>query len=205
MNAWSDFNNAEPQQSFDLIPKGTVAPVTMKIRPGGYNDPSEGWTGGYATLGKTDAVFLDCEFVVSEGQFAKRKIWTLIGLHSPKGPTWANMGRSMVRAILNSARGISEKDESAEAKAKRCINGFEDLNGIEFLAKIDVEKGQPGYDDKNVIKEAVTPETKAWKAFYEAGGAWRPSGGPIAAAAAVGAVAQQAAANGSSRPPWAQQ
>ena len=35
MSAWNDFNDAEQQQSFDLIPKGTVAPVRMTIKPGG--------------------------------------------------------------------------------------------------------------------------------------------------------------------------
>jgi len=30
MNAnWTDFNNAESQQSFDVIPKGTIVPVRM--------------------------------------------------------------------------------------------------------------------------------------------------------------------------------
>jgi hypothetical protein len=50
MNAWNDFNDADSQQSgFDLIPKGTVVPVRMTIKPGGYDDPEQGWGGGYAT------------------------------------------------------------------------------------------------------------------------------------------------------------
>ena len=49
MSAWNDFNDAEQQQTFDLIPKGTVAKVRMTIKPGGYDDPNQGWTGGYAT------------------------------------------------------------------------------------------------------------------------------------------------------------
>ena len=45
-----DFQDADPQQSgFDLIPKGTTVPVRMTIKPGGYDDPSQGWGGGYAT------------------------------------------------------------------------------------------------------------------------------------------------------------
>ena len=40
------FNDAESQQSgFDLIPKGTIVPVRMTIKPGGYDDPSQGWGG----------------------------------------------------------------------------------------------------------------------------------------------------------------
>ena len=48
MSAWNDFNDAEHQQSFDLIPKGTVAKVRMTVKPGGYDDPSQGWVGGHA-------------------------------------------------------------------------------------------------------------------------------------------------------------
>ena len=49
MNTWTDFNDAEQQQGFDLIPKGTTVKVRMTIKPGGHDDPAQGWTGGYAT------------------------------------------------------------------------------------------------------------------------------------------------------------
>ncbi len=102
-----DFNSASEQTSFDLIPKGTLVRVRMTIKPGGFDDASQGWTGGYATRSSsTGSVYLNCEFVVTDGEFARRKMWSLIGLHSPKGPEWANMGRTMVKAILNSARNV---------------------------------------------------------------------------------------------------
>ena len=155
-----DFQGADPQQEFDLIPKGTVAKVNMMIKPGGYNDPERGWTGGYATCSSTtDSVYLNCEFVVLEGPFAKRKVWSLIGLYSPKGPTWGNSGRSFIRAILNSARGFAEKDNSPQAIAARQIKGIEDLNGIEFIAKIAVEKNQDA-EERNLIKIALTKDHK---------------------------------------------
>jgi hypothetical protein len=94
---------------------------------------------------------------VTEGQYARRKIFTLIGLYSPKGPDWANMGRSLVRGMLNSARGISDKDMSPEAQAARRISGFADLDGIEFVARIDIGTDASG-DDKNEIRSAVTPD-----------------------------------------------
>ncbi len=163
--AWQDFNDADAQNNFDLIPKGTIAPVRMMIKPGGIDDHSRGWTGGYATRAKeSDAVYLNCEFVVTAGEFARRKIWSLIGLYSPKGPEWANMGRAFIRAILNSARGLSDKDASPRAIEARRIRGFVDLDGIEFLAKIDVEKDANG-DPKNVIKFAITPDMKEYQGF----------------------------------------
>ena len=88
MTTWNDFNDAEQQHDFDLIPKGTVARLRMTIKPGGYDDPSQGWTGGYATQSfDTGSVYLACEFVVLEGEYAKRKLWSNVGLYSPKGPT----------------------------------------------------------------------------------------------------------------------
>ena len=160
-----DFNSAAEQSSFDPIPKGSNVRVHMTIRPGGFDDASQGWTGGYATRNaSTGSVYLNCEFVVMEGEFARRKMWSLIGLLSPKGPEWAGMGRTLIKAILNSARGIHPGDNSAAAQNARRINGFIDLDGIEFLGKVDWEKDQNG-QDKSVIKSAVTPDNKDYAAL----------------------------------------
>jgi len=157
MSAWNDFNDAEQQQSFDLIPKGTAAPVRMTIKPGGHDDASQDWTGGYATQSfETGSIFLACEFVILDGEYARRKMWSNIGLHSSKGPSWANMGRTFIRAALNSARNIHPQDNSPQAAAGRRIQGFHELDGIEFIARIDVEKDGRG-DLRNVVKIAVEP------------------------------------------------
>jgi len=155
MSLWNDFNDA--QTNSNVIPKGTLAKVRLTLRPGGYDDPSQGWTGGYARRGATGAVYLDAEYTVLEGPFAKRKIWSMIGLYSPNGPNWTNMGRSLIRGILNSSRGISDKDNSPEAQARRRINGFADLDGLEFVARIDIGQDTNG-EDKNEIKSAVMPD-----------------------------------------------
>ena len=197
MTVWNDFNDAEQQQTFDVIPKGTVAWVRMTIKPGGYNDPSQGWTGGWATQSdETGAVYLACEFVVLEGPFAKRKLWSNIGLHSPKGPTWSGMGRSFLRALLNSARNVRPEDNSPQAAAARRIQGFHELEGIEFVAKIDVERDGRG-DPRNIIKQAVEPGQSDW-----------PSGAPPAAGAAARVAAPATTHAGpaapTGRPTWAQ-
>jgi hypothetical protein len=154
MSLWNDFNDA--QSNTNIIPKGTLAKVRLTLRPGGFDDPAQGWTGGYAKRGATGAVFLDAEFTILEGPYAKRKIWSMIGLYSPNGPNWANMGRSLIRGILNSARGISDKDNSPEAQARRRISGFADLDGLEFVARIDVGTDSNG-EDKNEIRAALAP------------------------------------------------
>jgi hypothetical protein len=207
--SWNDFNDAESQTSYDLIPKGTIVPVRMTIKPGGHDDPAQGWTGGYATRNETTgSIYLNAEFVITEGPFTKRKVWSLVGLLSLKGPEWGNMGRSFVRGILNSARGLSDKDNSPQTQAARRINGFADIDGIEFLAKIDVGKDQNG-DAKNEIRFAVTPNQKDWETYQKNGGAWKPGGVPanapggVPASAPASAPAAQPAAN-PSRPAWAQ-
>ena len=157
--SWIDFNDAK--QNCNIIPMGTLAKVRFTIRPGGFDDPAQGWTGGYATRGTTGSVYLSGEFTVLDGPYARRKIFTLIGLYSPKGPDWANMGRSLIRGMLNSACGISDKDSSAQAQAARRISGFADLDGLEFVARIDVGTDTNG-EEKNEIRAAVTPDHKEY-------------------------------------------
>jgi hypothetical protein len=206
--AWNDYNDAGSQASYDLIPKGTIVPVRMTIKPGGFDDPSQGWTGGYATHNDTTgSVYLSAEFVITEGPFAKRKVWSLIGLLSLKGPEWGSMGRSFVRGILNSSRGLSDKDNSLQAQNSRRINGFADLDGIEFLAKIDVGKDANG-DPKNEIRFAVMPNHKDWEAYQKSGGLWKPgivvAGVNATVPAATPATTDTQPSANPNRPNWAQ-
>ncbi len=196
-SAWNDFNSADDQNSFDLIPKGTLVKVRMTIKPGGYDDPAQGWTGGYATQNQTTgSVYLNCEFVVLDGPYARRKMWSLIGLHSNKGPEWANMGRAFIKGILNSARGLHPQDSSPQAQQARRISGFADLDGIEFVGKVEMEKDQYG-EDKNVIKMAITPDRKEYAGVMG-------SVAPQPAQQQAPASQQQPAAAPAGRPSWAQ-
>lgn len=79
-----DFNDADQQQSFDLIPKGTLARVRMSIKPG---------------------------------------------------------------------------DSTPQAQAARRIAGFGNLDGLEFVARFDIEKDAKG-EDKNTIKSVIEPDHK---------------------------------------------
>ena len=149
-------NDAETQQPFTLIDAGTIVKVRMDIRPGGHDDAEKGWDGGYAKKNKeTGSIYLDCQFTVMEGDYAKRKIWSKIGLHSEKGPNWHNMGKSFMKAIVDSAYGFSRKDQSEKAVTTRNACSFHSLNGIEFTAKIDIETDDKG-KKKNIIQTALT-------------------------------------------------
>ena len=200
-NTWQDFNDAEQQQGFDLIPKGALVKVRMTIKPGGFDDAARGWTDGYATESfDTGSIYLAAEFVVLEGEFAKRKLWSNIGLHSPKGDAWANMGRTFIRAALNSAYGVLPSDQSPEAQNARRIGSFSALDGIEFVARIDVEKDNKG-EYRNTIKQVIEPDHKDYARLMGVP--------PKAGAAPVAAAPQAKPANPArpasvGKPAWAQ-
>jgi len=199
--SWMNFNDAEEQTSGDVIPHKTLAKVHMKIRAGGYNDEAKGWTGGIATRSdKTGAVYLDCEYTIIGGKYNKRKVWSLVGLSSPKGPKWEQMGRSFIRAALESARGIRPQDTSEQAMKARQVNGLADLDGLEFVAQIDVEKAEPGseYGDKNKINTVIPVTHKDYSALMNG---QEPASAPAAQAPAAN---QQAPAQGGGTPAWAQ-
>lgn len=204
MSAWNDFNDAEQQQSFDLIPKGTVAPVRMTIKPGGHDDAAQGWTGGYATQSfETGSIFLACEFVILDGEYARRKMWSNVGLHSSKGPAWGNMGRTFIRAVLNSSRNIQPQDNSPQAAAARRIQGFNELDGIEFVARIDVEKDGRG-EMRNVVKMAVEPDQTDYPRGATSAAPRSAATYQAPPASSIPAQAQAQRAPVSGKPSWAQ-
>ncbi len=200
MTQWNDFNDAGQQAGFDLVPKGTLVKVRMTIKPGGYDDASRGWTGGWATESEqTGSVFLNAEFVVLDGQFAKRKMWSLVGLHSSKSDEWANMGRAFLRAALNSARGVSPQDNSAHAQTARRIQHFGELDGLVFIGRVDIEKDSRG-DDRNTIRQAIEPDHKDYARLMSG----IPSTGTATPASASPSTPAASARAPISKPSWAQ-
>ncbi|XCA33334.1 MAG: hypothetical protein ABS808_00370 [Wolbachia endosymbiont of Polyergus mexicanus] len=148
----TDFNTAKSQSN--LIPKGTTVKVKMTIKPGGY----ECWLTKSPTTG---SIYLNAEFTVIEGPYARHKIYQAIGIKSGKAEgaedVWGEMGRSMLRSILESARNIHPHDTSEKAVVARKINSIADFNGLEFTAKVGIE-ADSRYGDRNRITAVVTPE-----------------------------------------------
>lgn len=162
-----DFNDAPQQAMFgELIPGGTMAKVIMDIRPGG-DMSSQGWL----TVSKSgETKYLVCEFTVIEGPFAYRKFWqnmTVEGgkLNDQGKSVGGEITRAILRAILESARGINPSDESEQARAKRRVKGYADFDKIIFAAKIGIEKGRDGYPDRNKLMMVITPDNKYYKAI----------------------------------------
>lgn len=162
MSHWNDFNDAEQQADLTLIPRGTLAAAQLTLKPGGYVDPDGQWPGGWASHGKTGhAVYLAVEFYLLTGEFAGCKVWQNIGLYSPKGPAWGDMGRSFIRALLNSARGIDPNDMSDTAAELRRIADFGELDGLIVAVRIDIERDdQQGL--RNIVKRVIEPNHSAY-------------------------------------------
>lgn len=188
-----DFNDAGEQRSLDVIPAGTILTLQCTVRPGGAGD------GGWLKNSSDGASKgLDCEFVVvTEGAYLKRKLWQWFTLAGTK-PGHADAGeisRNILRAILESARGIKPGDTSEAAQAARKVSGWADFDGLRFVARLGVRPPKDGYAAKSTIQEVITPERQAWQ---------RPE--QVAQAASTAAAPQPAAtppAGAIARPQWA--
>jgi hypothetical protein len=174
MNSY-DFNDADTKRNFDVIPDGTIASVRMTVRPGSAGEG--GWL-RRSNDGGSEA--LDCEFVVLDGPFAKRRFWTLFTIAgtTPGHAEAANISAVKLRAILESARGTKPADTSDAARQARRIGSYGDLNGLSFIARIGVEPPQNGYEAQNRLDRAVTPDKKAWHPVAQ-----EPAAAPSAAPA----------------------
>jgi len=157
-----DYTDAPPP-SFDLIPDGTVATVSIHIRAGGVGED-----GALKRSANGDCEMLDLEFTVLDGTYKGRKFWhnlLLVGTSDgQKRMAAGNLG--VLKAILDSALGLMPNDVSAEARAARTV-GIKAFEGMSFIAKIGEEKGGPkkdggNYPDKNVLAGAITKDKSGW-------------------------------------------
>ena len=166
-----DMNDVAPQQSGDLIPDGTFAKVTMSIRKGGTDGASEVDRGLLKPSNQpgSDVLMVDAEFTVAEGPFARRKFWQNFTVQGGKldeqGQSigW-KISKSQFRAMIDSALGLNPEDMSEAAKAKRVLRGLADLDGISFVAKIQIEANRnPAYKDANKLDHVVLPTAPEWQ------------------------------------------
>jgi hypothetical protein len=164
-----DYNSAGAQKSFDVIPEGTIVVVQMNIRPGNVGE------GGLLKRSKNrQAEMLDAEFIVVEGDHAKRKFWENMVLSGTTNghEEAADITRRRLRAILESARGIKPTDVSEAAKAARNAE-YIDFDGLRFMCRLGVEPAQGEYKAKNNIAEVITPDKTQWRSIEQ-----QPKGGP---------------------------
>jgi len=164
MSKWTNFNDAEEQMSYELIPHKTIAKVRLMLKKG--NHITDEFPDGYATLSKAGtSIYLSCEFVILSSQYEHRKIWNNIGLHSDNSPKYAEIGRSTIKAILDSAHGLHPADRSPEAEKLRKIKSFADIHGLVCLAEITIN--DKGDTPRNEVKTFITPAGSIYKDYME--------------------------------------
>jgi hypothetical protein len=138
---------------------------------------------------------LDLEFIVVDGPYARRKFWEYLTLEGPTDghAKAAEISRSVLRTIVESARGIKPDDVSPQARTARTVS-LKDFDNLIFIAKIGVEKGKPNkdrpgenYADKNNLISAVTCDKKEWHPVeqpppFNSGGSAPSSAAPASSA-----------------------
>jgi hypothetical protein len=160
-----DFSGYEEQRSFEVISPGTIVLVQLTIKPGGVGPDNLG-----TPTKNGDAVLLACEFVVVEGNYAKRKFWDRFMIESdgsnPNHAETIRIAGGVLKAILLSVRGIKPKrppqQYSDAEKLALQVKGYAEFDGLRFHARLGVEQGN-GYAAKNKIVEVITPENKFWR------------------------------------------
>ena len=189
-----DFNDAGEQRNFDVIPANTIVTLQMTIRPGGVGEGN--WLKRSAD-GASEG--LDCEFIVVDGEYAKRRVWQLFTLKgtTPGHAEVGEISRNTLRAILESARGIRPDDKSDAAQTARKVADWAGFDQLRFVARLGVRPPRDAYPARNTILEILTPERHAWK---------KPEqidrdllGKPVTS----GSASTAAPANAVSRPQWA--
>lgn len=164
MSKWTNFNDAEDQIYYELIPHKTIAKVRLLIKKG--NHVTDEFTDGYATLSKSGtSIYLACEFVILSGEYENRKVWSNIGLHSDNSPKYGEIGRAMIKAILNSAHCLHPADKSPEAEKQRTIKSFASLHDLACVAEITIN--DKGDMPRNEIKTIITPAHSSYNEYMD--------------------------------------
>lgn len=149
-----NLNDAQPSQ-FDTIPDGTPADVIMKLRMG------EGGSALHQSK-KSDIRFLNVEFTIVSDKYRGRKFFSNMNVetgdtHNEGHKTAIEITRSLLRSIVEAAKGIAPTDETPAAIKARTLSSYDDLDGLQFSCIIGVEPGKDGYADKNKIARVINP------------------------------------------------
>lgn len=154
-----DYNFSDAKRGdFDLIPARTNAPVVVSIKAGDEGTPEKAFK-----VVKDGQYMLQLELTISEGDYAGRKIWhnAIMGgqpsAQLTEGQEKAvQISRTLIRSMLEAARGYAPTDESKEAVAARQIGSIFELEGLEFWIEVGIEKDKKGeYPDKNKIQKIL--------------------------------------------------
>jgi hypothetical protein len=166
-----DLNDAGPQGDRNLLPPGPYQ-LKMQINYGGA-----GPDGALRRAKNGRTLMLELECTVTQGEHRGRKLWDYILLELDENAqpalegdkldklrTAVPMGRSKLRAIVDSARGLDPTDSSEAARTKRHFESYADLDELVFWAQLDERPGSNGYGPRNIIDFIIVPGDSAYPA-----------------------------------------
>jgi hypothetical protein len=163
-----DYSDAPPPREFDLIPSNTVATCCLHIQGGGAGED-----GMLKPSRDGRCEMLSLEFVVVDGEFAKRKFWENWIVEGVDHAKAVEISHSRIKAVLDSALGLDPKDVSPQARAAR-TKSYKELEGLTFIGKIGIEKGTSKNDgsgeswpDKNILAAIITPDRREWHSVVQ--------------------------------------
>ena len=125
--------------------------------------------------------------VVDEGPHHKRRVFVRLTLRGtrPEHAVAGEISEGTLRAILESAKGVRPGDTSERAQLARKVSGYQDFDGLGFVARLGVQPPKDGYPAKNIIQEVITPERQVWKQPAQLDATAKANGGAPAAPAAT--------------------
>jgi len=147
--------------SYEPLPAGLTVKARFILQGGSYGE--DGWLhqapNGYA--------YLHGFFIIVNGHYAGHKVYQEIGVEVCAQPfhdpfiieAWEGQGRSLLRAIIESAKGIDPEDMSESAQAARRLTSYAELNGLECGIVIGERKDfTQSLFPQNIIQEIITPD-----------------------------------------------
>jgi hypothetical protein len=176
-NMTINLNDADNQDR-SVMPPGPCW-VKSRIKPGGAGDD------GLLRLAKNMySLMLNMELtVLDDGEWRGKKIFDMVtcdlveydessdpmDIPPLKGTSLENlqtsvrMGRSRLKAMLNSAYGLMPNDDSDQAKARRTIESWGDFDGLCFMVQVEVQPARDNFKERNVVDFVIEPGDPAYR------------------------------------------
>jgi hypothetical protein len=171
-----NLNDADNQDR-SITPPGPYW-VKSRIKPGGAGDD------GLLRLAKNmSSLMLVLELVIlDDGEWRGKKIVEyvtcglveyddndeiappLLDVNKMEGlKTSVRMGRSRLKAIINSAFNLMPNDDSDEAKALRNIESYNVFNDLCFMVQIEVKPAEGNFKERNIVDFIIEPGDPAYR------------------------------------------
>jgi hypothetical protein len=151
---------------------------------------------------------LSLEITLLDDESAKRKLWENWVVEGANHAKAIEISHSRIKAVLDSALGLDPGDVTPQARAAR-TKSYKELEGLNFLGKIGIEKGAPKNDgsgenwpDKNILAAIITPDRREWHPVTQPP-PFNGSGPAMSGSAAPSSSAPPTSMPPISRPGWA--